>query len=42
VGGVHHQNASLRLFGSEAGENKSALAREFKVTRQTIYNVMAA
>jgi DNA invertase Pin-like site-specific DNA recombinase len=25
-----------------AGENKSALAREFKVTRQTIYNVMAA
>ena len=25
-----------------AGENKSALAREFKVTRQTIYNIIAA
>ena len=25
-----------------AGENKSALAREFGVTRQTIYNIMAA
>jgi DNA invertase Pin-like site-specific DNA recombinase len=25
-----------------AGENKSALAREFSVTRQTIYNVLAA
>lgn len=25
-----------------AGANKSALAREFKVTRQTIYNVLAA
>lgn len=25
-----------------AGENKSALAREFKVTRQTIYNLIAA
>jgi DNA invertase Pin-like site-specific DNA recombinase len=25
-----------------AGENKSALAREFGVTRQTIYNVLAA
>jgi DNA-binding XRE family transcriptional regulator len=24
-----------------AGENKSALAREFKVTRQTIYNIIA-
>jgi DNA-binding XRE family transcriptional regulator len=25
-----------------AGENKAALAREFGVTRQTIYNVVAA
>jgi DNA-binding XRE family transcriptional regulator len=25
-----------------AGENKSALAREFSVTRQTIYNLIAA
>jgi DNA invertase Pin-like site-specific DNA recombinase len=25
-----------------AGENKSALAREFGVTRQTIYNILAA
>ena len=25
-----------------AGANKSALAREFKVTRQTIYNILAA
>ncbi len=24
------------------GENKSALAREFSVTRQTIYNIVAA
>jgi DNA-binding XRE family transcriptional regulator len=25
-----------------AGENKSGLAREFGVTRQTIYNVLSA
>ena len=25
-----------------AGENKSALAREFKLSRQTIYNIMSA
>jgi DNA invertase Pin-like site-specific DNA recombinase len=25
-----------------AGENKSALAREFGITRQTIYNLVAA
>ena len=25
-----------------AGENKSALAREFGITRQTVYNVVAA
>jgi DNA invertase Pin-like site-specific DNA recombinase len=25
-----------------AGENRSALAREFGVTRQTIYNILAA
>jgi len=25
-----------------AGENKSALAREFQLSRQTIYNILAA
>jgi len=25
-----------------AGENKSALAREFRLSRQTIYNIMSA
>jgi DNA invertase Pin-like site-specific DNA recombinase len=26
----------------DAGENKSALAREFMLSRQTIYNILAA
>jgi DNA invertase Pin-like site-specific DNA recombinase len=35
------QAQAIRTRAAE-GENKSALAREFGVTRQTIYNIMAA